>query len=247
MELDAVDRQLAVAHGHHLAVRRRRRDLEHVRDRASPRASGSGRPRSPPAGRRRARARRGATGARLPVHELARLADLAAEGLDDRLVAEADAERRHAGASRRTISTVAPASPGRPGPGEITRCDGASRSASSASSSSLRRTHDLGAELAEEVGEVVRERVVVVDQQDHERRLRELDRRLQRGELAQALLVLGRRIRVGDDAGAGLQVARLRRGARSSGSRCTCRTRRPAARSRRRPRTGRAGSPRARR
>src|SRR5205085_6583507 len=36
--------------------------------------------------------------ARLAVDEPLRLADLAAEGLDDHLVAEADAERRHAGA-----------------------------------------------------------------------------------------------------------------------------------------------------
>jgi hypothetical protein len=58
------------------------------------------------------------------VQELARIADLAAEGLDDRLM----------------ISIDAPASAGRPGPGETTSCDGTSRSASSAVSSSLRRT-----------------------------------------------------------------------------------------------------------
>ena len=58
MELHAVDRQLAVAHRHHLAVGCGRRDLEAVGDRRSPRASGSGRRGSPRAGRRRCRGRR---------------------------------------------------------------------------------------------------------------------------------------------------------------------------------------------
>ncbi len=87
--------------------------------------------------------------ARLAVDEPLRLADLAAEGLDDRLVAEADAEGRHRGPSRRTISTLAPASAGRPGPGEMTRCVGASFSAPSASITSLRMHRHLRAELLE--------------------------------------------------------------------------------------------------
>ena len=84
--------------------------------------------------------------ARLPVHQLVRAADLAAERLDDRLVAEADAERRHAPRAAHDAAET-PASSGRPGPGEMTRCDGSSRSASSAVISSFRRTDDLGAEL----------------------------------------------------------------------------------------------------
>ena len=44
------------------------------------------------------------------------------------------------GPSRRTISTDAPASSGRPGPGEMTRWLGARRSAPSASIASLRST-----------------------------------------------------------------------------------------------------------
>ncbi len=67
--------------------------------------------------------------------------------------------------------------------------------------------HHLRPELAEQVRQVVRERVVVVDQeQRHYPLLRELDRVLDRAELVQALLVLGRRIGVGDDAAAGLEV-----------------------------------------
>ena len=66
-------------------------------------------------------------------------------------------------ASRRTISGVAPASAGRPGPGEMTRCEGASRSAAVAVDRVVSTHDDLGAELAEQMREVVRERVVVVD------------------------------------------------------------------------------------
>jgi len=124
MELDAVHPERAVAHGHHLAVAGRGRDLELLGDRG-----------------RRERVVApgleviGQTGeetapvvvddACLAVQQLLRLPDLAAERLDDGLVAEADAERR----GRR-----------RKGPGEMTRCDGASRSASSTPISSFRRT-----------------------------------------------------------------------------------------------------------
>ena len=68
--------------------------------------------------------------------------------------------------------------------------------------------HDhLHTELAEQVRQVVRERVVVVDQEQHQGRcLRRVDRALDRRELVQALLVLGRRVGVGDEPAAGLQV-----------------------------------------
>src|SRR5207237_4703704 len=92
MELHAVDRQGAVADGHHLAVVAVRARLELVRQ--------------PRGGERvvaaRVEALRQAAeeaasvvrdGARLAVQQLARLADLTAESLDDRLVPEADAER----------------------------------------------------------------------------------------------------------------------------------------------------------
>src|SRR3954462_4123419 len=95
MELDAFDRQLAVADAHHLAVVAPRSHLELVRDT-----------------RRRKRVvaadlepLRQATedaapvvldAARLPVEQALRAADLAAERPDHRLVAETDAESRHA-------------------------------------------------------------------------------------------------------------------------------------------------------
>src|SRR3954469_25678500 len=91
MELDAFDRQLAVADAHHLAVVAPRRHLELVRD-----------------NRRRERVvtpdleplREAAEhappvvldAARLPVEQALRAADLADERPDHRLVAEADAE-----------------------------------------------------------------------------------------------------------------------------------------------------------
>ena len=102
----------------------------------------------------------------LPVQQPLRLGDLAAEGLDDRLVARG---RRRASASwargARTMSSVAPDSSGLPGPGETTRWVGASSAAPAASTSSFRRTTTSAAELLQQVREVVRERVVVVDQQ----------------------------------------------------------------------------------
>ena len=103
----------------------------------------------------------------LAVQQVAGLADLSAEGLDDRLVAEADAERR----SRR-------AEP----PDDLDRDPGAGGPAGTGGDDKVRRRQPLGlldrdrvvpphddlhAELREEVREVVRERVVVVDEQDH--------------------------------------------------------------------------------
>ena len=53
----------------------------------------------------------------LPCTSALRLADLAAEGLDDRLVAEADAERRHARAEPADDLDRRRRRPGGPGPG----------------------------------------------------------------------------------------------------------------------------------
>ena len=117
-----------------------------------------------------------------------RLSDLAAEGLDDGLVAEADAERRdvlpepfddleaHAGVFRA------------PRPGEITRWRRARALRLVGIDLVVSDDLHLGAELLEEVREVVREAVVVVDQQDHASA--SLQRGLQRCQLTQALLVL---------------------------------------------------------
>ena len=88
----------------------------------------------------------------------------------------------------------------------MTSCAGASRSASVRVDLVVAQHLHLHAERAEQVREVVRERVVVVDQEHHCCLLGELDRRFERAELVQAFLVLGRRIGVGDDAAAGLQV-----------------------------------------
>ena len=59
MELHALDRQLAVAHAHHLAVGRVRGDGRAPRESRAPPASGSARPRHRPAAPRRPRGRRG--------------------------------------------------------------------------------------------------------------------------------------------------------------------------------------------
>src|SRR5262249_7398105 len=98
--------------------------------------------------------------ARLPVHELTGRADLPTERLHDRLVPEADAERRDAGVTHERHDALRrPAWPGRDDeplrlqPVEVGRV--------------VAPHDDVRAELAEEVREVVRERVVVVDQQDH--------------------------------------------------------------------------------
>ena len=206
MELHAVERELAVAHGHHLAVGRRRGHLEDVGHRRRGErvvAAGqevrrqAGEDAAPVVGDER----------RLAVHELARLADLPAEDLDERLVAEAHAERRDAD------GTGAAGSPARAcilwpagargddevGGGELLRLVRGNLVVAA--------DDNLGPELAEQVSEVVGERVVVVDQQDHAR-LREIDCRFEGGELAQALLVLGARVAVGDDAAPACRSAR---------------------------------------
>ena len=69
-----------------------------------------------------------------------------------------------------TADTETPASPGSPGPGEITRPSGRRASSSSTGSTSLRTTSTPRAELAEVLHEVVRERIVVVDHRGSSRR-----------------------------------------------------------------------------
>ena len=152
------------------------------------------------------------------------------------------------GASRRTISTVAPGlARAAPGPGETTRCDGCRRSASSASMASFRRTTTSAPSSAEQVREVVGERVVVVDEKDHAAapprgRSRARARRAWPGTRRARRSGASRRRSRRPPA-----AARGRRGGRSCGSRCRCRACRPGARSRRRPRKARGGTPRARR
>jgi len=102
----------------------------------------------------------------LTVHELARRADLAAEGLHDRLVAEAHAERRRCG---------------REPPYDLDRRACVRRPSRARRDHEMRRReplslvgvdrivamhHDLGAQLPEEMREVERERVVVVDEEN---------------------------------------------------------------------------------
>src|SRR6476659_11276789 len=92
MELHTVDRQVAVADGHHLAVGCRGGDLEHVRDAGrrervvAPGRKVLGQAREDSATVVRDRRR-------LAVDELTRGPHLAPESLHDRLVAEADAQR----------------------------------------------------------------------------------------------------------------------------------------------------------
>ena len=95
VELDAVDGKLAVPHGHDLSVRGRRGHVQLVRDRRRRQrvvAAGLELDREPAEEPEPVVA----DGRRLAVDELARQADLSAERLDDRLVPEADAERRRA-------------------------------------------------------------------------------------------------------------------------------------------------------
>ena len=157
--------QLAMPDGHDLAVAGGRRDLELL-------GNSCGRERVVAAGFelvREAGEQAAAVmpdGASLAVHELPRGLDLAAEGFDDRLVAEADAERRAwPRARQRTTSGVDPrrrtAGPG--GDDEVGRAEPCRR----VRVDRVVAAHDhLRAELAEQVREVVRERVVVVDEQD---------------------------------------------------------------------------------
>jgi len=136
MKLDSVDGQRAMTHRHHLALGAGRRDLELVGD-------GDRRERVVAAGLELFRqavedaAAVVTDGARLAVDQPLCRPDLAAEGLDDGLVPRQTPSVGTVGASRVTISTVKPASRGRPGPGEMTSRLGASRTALSASIASF--------------------------------------------------------------------------------------------------------------
>ena len=204
-----------MAHGHHLAVGRGRRDLEHVGHRrrgervVAPglEVSAAGRVKMPaPVVRRRSSPCRGRARAPAPTSP--------PKTSHDRLVAEADAERRHRSArAGATISTRRACVLRPAGAGEMTRCDGAS-----ALRLVRRRSRRCAARppprpsSPNRCAEVVGERVVVVDRAGSSRcASASVDRRLERGELVQALLVLGRRVGVGDDPAARLQVARRRR------------------------------------
>ena len=129
-----------MAHRHHLAVVRVRGRLELVGNaRRGERVVAAGVERLRQAGEEAGAVV--ADGARLAVQELARVADLAAEDLDDRLVAEADAERRRrrrepADDLLRRARVARPAGTG--GDRRAARVRG--RAAPSASISSLRRT-----------------------------------------------------------------------------------------------------------
>src|SRR3954471_14624986 len=166
MELDAVDREVAMAHGHHLSVGGGGGNLELVRDARD---------------RERVVAARGQIVAqageeaapvvldrrRLAVYELPCGADLASEGLRQRLMAKADAQGRDA---RRESAQ------------DLDRRAGGGRTAGTGGDDEVRRVQELRSvrvdrvvspdddvrtELAEEVREVVGEAVVVVDQEDH--------------------------------------------------------------------------------
>ena len=104
--------------------------------------------------------------ARLPVQERSRLADLAAERLHDRLMAEADAEcpRRRPEPPDELDRHARVA--GAPGPGGDDEPVGSERDGLVGRDRVVPDGDDLGAELLEQVHEVVGERVVVVDHQD---------------------------------------------------------------------------------
>jgi hypothetical protein len=80
-------------------------------------------------------------GAHLAVHDLAGAHHLAAEGLADGLVAEAHAQKRHAGTRLRRVSGMQmPACAGSQGPGDSTMASGAIAITSCTCSASLRTT-----------------------------------------------------------------------------------------------------------
>src|SRR5436190_19390221 len=168
MELDAVDPQFAVANGHHLVLAAGSGNLElarHARRRERVVAAGFELLRKTGEDAAAVVADR----ARLAVDEPLRRSDLAAEGLDDCLVPEADAERRHARSEP---------------PDDLDGRAGLARSAGSRRDDDVTRDQVrshvrvdrvvpyhlyLAAERPEQVGEVVRERVVIVDQENHRR------------------------------------------------------------------------------
>ena len=106
----------------------------------------------------------------LAVHEILGPDDRAAKGLAHRLMAEAHAQQRQlalraAGSIRREM----PASVGVHGPGEMITRSGLRSSSSSTVIWSLRKTWMSSSriDLAQPLHEVVGERIVVIDDEDH--------------------------------------------------------------------------------
>ena len=178
VELHALDGQRLVAHAHDLVLRRSRavtsrqsgtrRALDHQRVVA----------------RRLERVRQPGEHAlavvvdrrRLAVHDPRGAHDLAAEGLADGLVAQADAQDRDL--ARRSVlitSRLMPASFGVHGPGEITMCDGRQRRDRRRRRSRRCARRARPPQLAQVLDQVVGERVVVVDHEQHQCSLRSAD------------------------------------------------------------------------
>ena len=143
---------------------------------------------------------------RLAVDELPRRPDLTAEGLGQRLVAQADAE----GGDARGESAQ-----------DLDRRAGGRRAAGTGGDDEVRRAKllrpvsvdcvvppddDVRAELAEQVREVVGEAVVVVDQEDQAASSARSIACSSARQLRPALGVFRRGIGVGDDSRPGLQV-----------------------------------------
>src|SRR5258708_22450011 len=167
MELDAVDRPLAMGDANDDAVlglggdRQRRRQPGAVDDERmiARRREGVGQ-----AGEDAAAAM--ADAAHLAMHRHRRAHDAAAQRLADRLVAEADAEDRHAAGAPHQLEAdarmVGGARPPRDDDGlppERARCFGAERV--------VALYHHLGAQLAQVMPQVIGEAVVVIDKQEH--------------------------------------------------------------------------------
>ena len=169
VELDAVDGQLAVTDGHHLAVLAGGGDLELVGDpRGGERVVAAG---EEVLGQVRGRGPRPSWRITLALP----WTSLRAGPISPPKASTSAWWPRQTprvgtrGASRRTISSVAPDSSGRPGPGETTRCDRPQALGLVGVDRVVSPHLHLGPELAEQVREVVGERVVVVDEQDHGR------------------------------------------------------------------------------
>jgi hypothetical protein len=114
----------------------------------------------------------------LAVHDPLRSDYPRPEGGRYGLVAQADAEYRLAAGEARISSMERPADSGLPGPGEITSLSKSRASAWSRVDLVVADDLDLLAEAHEELGEVVGEGIVVVDQEYHHAFPRALPRRL---------------------------------------------------------------------
>jgi hypothetical protein len=168
VELHALDRMPPVAKTHDLAVLRPCGDLEvsretrfedHQRVIAGRLEAGGKTPEDPAAVV--------GDGGRLAVHLSARAGDRPPEGLPDGLVAQADAQDRHPGVKaldqpERDAGPVGVAGPGR----DHDRLRGERLHVVDRERVVARHAHG-GAELAHVLHEVVGERVVVVEDQDH--------------------------------------------------------------------------------